>query len=247
MTLIASPAAASPVQAQGASGEVTTYHLNKDGSGYGAIYAPAVGVTADQLFAQLKAAGVADLVDPQKAAVTALDPQQCYHNTAYAYKDGICPPKTWTYQGHARPIVYFKDYTGNGWPVTTAVSTWNESLAIDSHWLSYTSACPSNVHCVPVNEHWQASGVKWCGLTSFAWDSANHFIDGRVTIEFNNTNFDNGKCQATHLSTVCHELGHALGLSHNLSKGSCLYSTSVFNLAQLPSADDYWVLEFISY
>ncbi|HKD96769.1 MAG TPA: matrixin family metalloprotease [Micromonosporaceae bacterium] len=239
-------AAAAPGAASGASGgDVMAGHVNPDGSGWLVVYKPVSGISPERFYRQLKAAGVRDLIDPA-LRVSPADPQQCFHGTAFAMKDGICPPKTWTYQGHPRPIVYFRDYTGVSWPVQAAVQTWNTSVAIDSHWIASEVQCPSNTHCVPVMDGAHGKSGNWanaCALTSVRWDSANHYVDGAIAVNFNDS-YGTDVC-GTHRSTACHELGHALGLSHNTSKTSCLYPNGP--AADTPNSDDFWVLANMSY
>jgi len=226
-----------------ASGDVIAIHRSADGSTTVNTFQPTAAVTPTQLYAQLKAAGMADLVDPSLRTVQPLDNQSCFHGTAYAEPNGFCPPYSWSNQGHPRPIVYFRDFTGAAWPVSTAASTWNSSVAIDSIWIPSESHCPSNVHCVPVYE--QNVNENYCGHTTYHVNSSHLFTD--ATVYLNDYHYTDGTCGGTRRATACHELGHVLGLAHNTSTGSCMYSASVTGMSQTPNSDDYWVLANISY
>jgi predicted Zn-dependent protease len=47
--------------------------------------------------------------------------------------------------------------------------------------------------------------------------------------------------------TVCHELGHALGLHHNGSQTSCLYSVRTSSRATVPHSSDLNTLRYVVY
>jgi Metallo-peptidase family M12B Reprolysin-like len=246
-----SPAEASTLsvaEPQLRGGEATIYHMDPDGSGWLKAFQVPDNVTLNEFYQGLAVTGVTSRGVVVGPTAPSLDPQNCYFGTAYAMQGGFCPPKTWTYQGHPRPIVYFRDYTGSAWPVHAATSTWNASTAIDSRWIPYTTACPTNVHCVHVLEGDYGTGSgSYCGATYLPWDANGNFIDGSVNVFFNNENFRAGVCHASHRSTVCHELGHALGLDHDVSTASCLYYRSVAGRSDYPKSDDFWVLANISY
>jgi len=175
----------------------------------------------------------------------------CYHGTAHAEPASACPPWTWTYQGHVRPIVYFHDASGSSWPVSTAVSVWNQSLGIDSYWQPSTTPCPDNVHCAFVYEI-NDSTKHVCGQTHLVIDGNHHFVEDADYILLNDyyfahTDSDGSRCTGTKRSTACHEIGHMLGLDHNDSKSSCIYYQSVSDRSQVPNSDDFYVLQYISY
>jgi predicted Zn-dependent protease len=59
---------------------------------------------------------------------------------------------------------------------------------------------------------------------------------------------DKYSSSADNRGTTCHELGHALGLGHNSSTGSCLYASAVSGTdPQYPNSNDYNTLRYKIY
>ncbi|WP_328304558.1 matrixin family metalloprotease (plasmid) [Streptomyces sp. NBC_00435] len=82
-----------------------------------------------------------------------------------------------------------------------------------------------------VTTYLAAPGVSARQLAGrLSYDSVRYFIDGTVSIKYNNSYPSN------HRAVVCHESGHAFGLGHNTSTNSCLYASNP--QANLPNADD---------
>jgi hypothetical protein len=244
----AAPGATSPVMAASTAGSSTTdQHVvarraNPDGTTSVSIYRAAPDVSAEQLYAKLKAQGVTGLVDP--SAPQPLDVFQCYYGTAYALESGKCPAIKWRWNGFSDPQVYFRDHTPARWPVSASVSKWHEAVGIDSYWISGGSSCPgSGKHCVNVySANYGATG--WKGSTSYQYDSSRYFIDGTVKVQLN----DYYSSTADNRGTTCHELGHALGVGHNTSTSSCMYSTSISGTDPMyPNSSDYNLLRYVIY
>lgn len=206
-----------------------------------AIYDPAPGVTADQLYAILRAQGVPGLVDP--SAPQTLDSYQCYYGTAFALEGGKCPPIRWRWNGFSDPQVYFRDHTPTQWPVSASVSKWHEAVGIDSYWISGGSSCPGGGrHCV--NVYSGNYGAGWRGRAVYSYDSSRYFIDGSVRVELNNYY----SSSADNRGNTCHQLGHALGVDHNASTSSCMYGSSISGTdPQYPNSSDYNLLRYVIY
>lgn len=147
----------------------------------------------------------------------------------------------WALNGYEDPAVYFLDHTSSAWPVTASTTNWNQAQGIDSYYRWYTNGCPGGgTHCVHVyNGNYGATG--WVGLTSWPYDSTGDFDNTtNVTIKLNDYY---GGTAAQHRNTACHEMGHALGLDHNTSTGSCLYYARTST--QYPNSDDFGILPLI--
>ena len=177
------------------------------------------------------------------ATVTAavVPPTACNWGTARTL---ACPPPRWSNNGYSNPRISYYDRSGIPWPQGSAVTKWNTSTYIDLYYT--TSGCPTTTgyHCVPVSSgNFGPNG--WIGLTSSVWyDATLYFVDGQNTIKYNDYYSVPGD---PNLSTACHESGHALGLDHNTSSGSCLYSTRVANRSTTPNADDFGIIANIIY
>ncbi|HWH00906.1 MAG TPA: hypothetical protein VNV66_16690 [Pilimelia sp.] len=203
-----------------------------------AVYTPAQGVTPAQLYQRLKEQGVHGLRDPQ----TPLAAYACTYGTARALDNGYCPPARWRWNGFADPQVYFRDFTPDAWPVRESVADWNRAYGVDSYWT--LGSCPTGGrHCVGVHAaNYGANG--WNGLTVYSLDSGRYFIDGSVVINFN-TYY--AATAADRRNSTCHEIGHALGVGHNLSTASCVYSPDIWSNPQYPHSSDYNLLRYVIY
>lgn len=202
--------------------------VTADGNVHVASYIPAAGVSTSQLYQKLKTAGVKNLVAPAGGGVSALV-AACSWATAHDYWDS-CPPITWARNNFTNPQIYYHDTTGASWPVGTVLTEWNTSPNIHVVWT--TGACPaiSGTHCVGVYE--AAYGdLGWLGIFHFATDSGNHFIDGDESISLNDSYSSN------HQAVACNLVGQSIGMGHNTSTGSCLYSYNPS--AGAPNSDDF--------
>ncbi len=107
--------------------------------------------------------------------------------------------------------IYVSDATGSRWPVGTAARTWSDRTDVT---LRYTTGgCRPGYPCVRVREQRNCS-ADWVGRTSYGSRSVR-----RVALNNCGTG---GYSDAERRSLVCHELGHALGLDHRRSLGSCM-------------------------
>jgi hypothetical protein len=219
------------------------------------VYDPAPGVTASQLATTLRAQGQQNVA--VIAAATALQTRTsksgmstqaaypaartaCSYGTARTF----CPtnplnPYTaqlyWANDGYSDPQVYFNDHTGSLWPTDAAVYTWNQSVGVDSYY-KYNACGPAGTHCVDVS-----SGVyntDWTGLTTHGYETAT----GRINYAYTQLNERWQRQPDGYRKTVCHELGHALGLDHNVQDYSCMWANSTEVAHRVPDSDDFNML-----
>jgi hypothetical protein len=229
VTVAGAPATAAP---QGGSPEhVTAVEALPDGSTRVTFWEPAPGVTAQQLHRRLQARRVQGLQNPLAALAAA--PATCALGTA---RTAFCPQVRWATNGHEDPQVYFVDHTTAAWPVSAAVPVWNQAQNVDSYYRWNTCPTLAGVHCVHVNSA-NYGDTEWLGETSIRFDAARNLIDGQVEVRFNNFHTTTA---ARKRKTVCHELGHALGLGHSTSALSCMVSGAA--TPATPHADDYALL-----
>jgi hypothetical protein len=234
--LMGSPAQASVAAAPGAGHEtpaqgVVAQTTAADGTTHVSIYEPAPGVSDQQLYHKLKVRGIAGLRQPAKTgAVGPLDANTCTLGTATT---AYCPQAHWARNGYAHPQVYIVDHTGPAWPVSAAVPVWNQAHGVDS--LYRPGTCPGipGTHCVDVRSANEGDN-GFVGTTNVSFDAGRNFIDGGVNVVMNDFYTISA---ARHRKSICHELGHVIGLGHNSSTASCMVSGD-FD-AQLPSADDF--------
>ncbi|WP_344171448.1 hypothetical protein [Pilimelia columellifera] len=203
-------------------------------------YRAAPGVTARQLRERLTRDGVRGIADPSALTATE-DPYSCFLGTAYALDNGRCPPIRWTWAGYYDPQVYFRDRTGPAWPVRETVRDWNQAVGIDSYWT--TGACPDDRHCVNVHSA-DYGGTGWSGATSFTITYGRNFVDGTVVVRLNDR-YATGA--ADRRSSTCHELGHALGVGHNLSQASCMFAKDTNANPTRPHPSDFNLLRRVIY
>ncbi len=223
--------------------EVIIEKLNPKGGGKRTIYTPAPGFTSATAYENLKkSTGVT------KAPTKAPKPNiaaYCTYGTARTLSapDGECPVRWTVSPGHVNPQVNFLDHSSSAWPEGAAVNDWNQSNNVNA---GYVSSCPHDgSHCVQVFDTTvMADGTE--GSTTYEWDGADNLIDGSVSIAYNDKYADHDYGQRR--QNTCHETGHALGLDHNTTDGSCLYwQIELFFPPQHPSSDDFGLLQHVLY
>ncbi len=246
----AAPAIA-PDTARGQAGEEldTVYEVVKTPKGYAiTVFDPAAGVSNAQLRSELAKAGhkvLAKGTNPGDAIAAASGSTSLTATAAavsttcqsYGTAREWCGHR-WAANGFEDPAVYMLDHTSSAWPVTAATNTWYQAQGIDAYYRWYTNGCPGGGrHCVNVyNAYYGATG--WAGLTTWGTDSTGDYDNTtNVTVKLNDTY---GGTAANHRNVACHELGHALGLAHNTSTGSCLYYMQGTTL--YPNSDDFNIL-----
>jgi hypothetical protein len=224
------------VTAADQAASVTSTVYNADGTITETVYTPAPGVTSADLAQNLKASGVANLAVKNEGDVTALA-ASCSLGTARTWASSATCFVRWSYNGAVRPIIDFVDHSGASWPVGRAVTKWNETSGIDSIYRPASSGCDgAPTHCVNVySKNYGATG--WTGLTSRTLYAAQTYYTNATT-ELNDYY---GGTETQKWNTACHELGHVLGLDHNISTTSCLYYARIST--KYPNADDFNLLE----
>lgn len=208
---VAAPAAGSPV---------ISVQRNADGTVTETTYTPAPGVSSTELASRLKSRGVAGVTVGKSASVAAAV-AACTNGTARTWPTANACFARWTYNGHTRPQMVFRDRSNDLWPVGRAVTQWNDVSGIDSLYRDFSTGCPSStVHCVIIyNASYGDTG--WVGQTTRTLNAAQTYYTGAYIA----LNESYGGTEAQRWNTACHEIGHVLGLGHNTSTSSCLYAS----------------------
>lgn len=203
--------------------DVTTTETLADGQVRVDSYSPAPGVTSDQLADSLRKAGKKDVQvsrhEPEQQTKSDIQPlaaSDCSYGQA---RSVTCPVSYWTNMTRANPVVAFNDRSGAAWPTNDAVYKWNRTPNIDSWY--YWNYCPqfSNVHCVDVDSaNYGATG--WQGHTTRYYVPPTY---GRIVSAHVELNDFYSVAGTSYNHIVTHELGHALGLGHNMWSGDLMY------------------------
>lgn len=132
-----------------------------------------------------------------------------------------------------------------------AISNWNESGTVT---IRQVAGGTSAQNCNPTSGRIEVCSWRygtqegWLGLTRLYFDDAGDHIES-VTVQFNDSFFDQNNGQYNTVSarqhTACHEMGHSIGLDHVDTK-SCMNDSqnAVFNNVK-PMNKDYQQLSSI--
>jgi hypothetical protein len=234
-TVAAVPAHAEEAQWEAGAAVVST-EQHDDGTVTETIYTPAEDLSPAALAAHLTATGVANVRVRTEDEVSA-QAAACKNGTARTWPSTATCFVKWSKNGAARPVIDFVDYSGTDWPVGRAVTEWNKTSGIDSIYRTAGAGCDgAPAHCVNVySGNYGRTG--WVGLATRTLNAAQTYHK-KVSVKFNTYYTSNA---AQRWNVACHELGHALGLHHNLSTSSCLYYKQ--SAVKYPTGQDRALLE----
>lgn len=147
--------------------------------------------------------------------------------------------------------VKFLDHTGTPWPVHDVAIKWDEADNLDVDWEVAGAYSNCGAECVRVralsNDEDPRFGPNCTGAagywTNYAPDDSYHW---RQDNEVRLNRSCNGESGPIKKALVCQELGHALGLDHSISTGSCMYQQASY-ADSTPGKHQYDMLDFVIY
>lgn len=212
------------------------------------MYTPAPGWTEERLADELRASGeqhvvvTSDPFDAVRAAdraagsATLADPHPNTGCSSGIATTNGCPPLYWSNNGYTDPQVRFNDHSGAGWPVSTAVSNWNQAPGIDSHYLWNSCPFQAGARCVDVKSG-NFGNNGWHGSTDIFWyDGTTYRLKESGIVVNLNDYYGTGNNWGR--KVACHEIGHALGAGHATGTGSCMWDPAS-GAAVLTPGQDY--------
>jgi hypothetical protein len=126
-----------------------------------------------------------------------------------------------------------EDHTGWRWPVTSAVYDWDYGTDASVRY----GACRAGYGCIKVYEGYYGRNGQ-LGVAYFSWIGS--ILQEPVTVKLNDSYFPDAHIRR---QTVCHELGHGLGITfHDPVLTSCLYGAGTDAAPYGPGAwGRYWL------
>lgn len=215
---------------------------NSDSTVDETIYSLAEGANPTEVAKNLTANGVPGVMVTNGARAAGTLAAPCTYGISSTWPTPTTCFARWSYNGHTRPQLYFRDRSNDLWPVGRAVTKWNETSGIDSHYLDFSAGCPSStVHCVIIYNAYYGKTGEWfevVGTTRRTLNAANTYYSGAYIA----LNESYGGSEAQRWNTACHEIGHVLGLDDGYaSSASCMYWARTTQ--KYPHSNDFTLLE----
>ena len=209
--------------------EVTSTESLPDGTVRVDTYTLAQGAAPEQVAARLRKEGKQNVKvtshapeSETKSDVGTAAASDCSYGQA---RSVTCPVSYWRNLGRGNPVVMFSDYSSAAWPVDSAVYKWNVVPNIDS-WYRYGGHCDAvnDAYCVNVYSTNEGASGLWGRTTHYYIPP---FYGAVVGAEVHLNDYYNLSA-AQRNSTTIHELGHVLGLGHNMWSGDVMYAIEPF-------------------
>ncbi|WP_203908077.1 zinc-dependent metalloprotease [Rhizocola hellebori] len=181
------------------------------------------------------------------AGVIIAEPGDCDIEGAWA-DEHRCGTNRFRWLGW-HPTIFVVDYSGANWPVYEAAVVWNQSTVLNVGYRGpYWSGCYDGHYCLSV---YSDDYEKKCGVAEpNTWVGCTHMVtNGDIYYDWGTIELDDSNSASYHLNqgTACHEIGHGLGLDHNLFTSSCVYYQRLPDRSIYPANGDFLMLESIYY
>lgn len=111
--------------------------------------------------------------------------------------------------------VYVENHAGSRWPVRKAAENLDNGSSLD---LVVVDRCPAGKPCVKVYDVASIPGRTVGREQSTSWGDRTY--SSKITLD---DGWGREASKRKRLTAVCHELGHAVGLAHTSSRGSCMF------------------------
>lgn len=202
--------------------DVVTVETFADGSSRLTIYDPAPGVHPEDLAARLRAAGApgVQVAYHEPGGTAGFAPNDCAFNSARTL---TCPVAFWHNNGLEDPLVRFNDHSSAAWPVSKAVPKWNQVANIDSSYRFNACGAPAGARCIDVFSG-NFGDIGWVGLFSALFPTTTLSGPLRETGQVIQLNDFYAPVGFTRNNVATHEVGHALGMGHNVFSGDVMFA-----------------------
>jgi hypothetical protein len=187
------------------------------------IYDPAPGVDPEELADNLRMAGASEvhIAYHEPGDQNILAPNDCAYGSARSL---VCPVAFWHNNGLEDPLVRFNDHSSAAWPVSQAVPKWNQVPNIDSSYRFNACGAPAGARCVDVYSG-NYGATTWVGLFSMFFPTEipeGPLRENGQWIQLNDY-YSPADRPFTRNNVATHEVGHALGMGHNVWSGDVMY------------------------
>ena len=153
----------------------------------------------------------------------------------------------WSKPKHEQRWIVIRDSTRTSWSsrLWSALETWGKSRKIAFIWKPAPTDRDTRRRCGFSGGygviHICNSGYRWndAARVGVKVNGGDHILKGRIKL-------NNAVAGQSRRSVVCHELGHALGLTHRATRTSCMYN-GINDFPDRPDIRDFFWLRYTTH